>query len=149
MTHSEAAVSCFNEGFSCAQAVLSTLAPALGMDRITALRVAGAFGGGMARTGQTCGAVTGALMALGLRYGAVTANDREAKERTSALARQFMESFKARHGALLCPELLGYDLGDPEGRRAAQASGLFTSLCPRLVASATELLEAMAFSPIA
>ena len=57
----------FSEGFSCSQSVLAAFAPELGLDADAALRVSAAFGGGMGRTGGTCGAVTGALMVLGLQ----------------------------------------------------------------------------------
>lgn len=121
--------------------MFSTLGPESGLDRDTALRVAGAFGGGMAGTGQTCGAVTGALMVIGLKYGQTQGEDKQAKEKTYALAREFLERFKARNGALLCRELLGYDINTPEGMQAIRDKGLFDSLCPRLVANAVEILE--------
>ena len=85
----------FSEGFSCSQSVLAAFAPELGLDADAALRVSAAFGGGMGRTGGTCGAVTGALMALGLKYGATVA-DPVAKERTYALTREFIARFEAR-----------------------------------------------------
>ena len=79
----------FSEGFSCSQSVLAAFAPEFGLDVDAALRVAAAFGGGMGRPGHPCGAVTGALMALGLRYGA-TVVDPAAKELTYAKARDFV-----------------------------------------------------------
>ena len=103
--------------------------------------MAGAFGAGMARTGQTCGAVTGALMVIGLKHGQTQGEDKQAKEKTYALAHEFLERFKARNGALLCRELLGYDIGAPEGMQAAKDKGLFAALCPRLVANAVEILK--------
>lgn len=78
MNNVERAVSSFKEGFSCSQALLSTYGPEPGVDRRTALRVSGAFGGGICRMGETCGAVTGALMVVGLKYGRTMAEDEEA-----------------------------------------------------------------------
>ena len=72
--HIELARSRFSEGFSCSQSVLAAFAPELGLDADAALRVSAAFGGGMGRTGGPCGAVTGALMVLGLKYGATVAD---------------------------------------------------------------------------
>lgn len=141
MNHLQNAVNTFQEGFSCSQAVLSAFGPDLGLERETALRVAGAFGGGMARTGQTCGAVTGALMVIGLKYGQTTVDAKQAKEKTYALAREFMRQFEARHGSIACQALLGHDLSTPEGLQLAREKGLFTSLCPKLVADAVEILE--------
>jgi hypothetical protein len=82
MSNSDLAVACFEEGFNCSQSVLSPFAPTLGLDRETALRVAAPFGGGMGRTGETCGAASGALIAIGLRYAQPSADDKDAKEKT-------------------------------------------------------------------
>ena len=141
MSNAEIAVATLIEGFNCSQAVLSTLAPELGLDREAALRVAGALGGGMARTGQTCGAVSGALMVIGLRHGHVAAEDQAAKERTYALVREFVDQFRARNTSLLCRELLGCDVGTPEGMQLVREKGLTTSICPGLVRDAAEILE--------
>jgi C_GCAxxG_C_C family probable redox protein len=137
----ELAVATFGEGFNCSQAVLSALAPDLGLDRETALRVAGAFGAGIARMGQTCGAVSGALMVLGLKHGQTQAEDKPAKEEMYALAREFMVRFEVRNGSILCQELLAYDISTPEGMQLIKDKGLFTSLCPRLVSNAVEIVE--------
>lgn len=137
----ERAVATFHAGFNCAQAVFSALSPELGMERELALRVAGAFGAGTARMASTCGAVSGALMALGLKYGQVQGNDQAAKETTYAAAGQFLSRFRERHGSVLCRDLLGVDLSSPEGHQQARAAGLFKSVCPRLVADAAEIAE--------
>jgi C_GCAxxG_C_C family probable redox protein len=141
MSHSELAASTFRAGFSCTQAVLSAFAPEMGLDRDTALRVAGAFGAGIARTGQTCGAVSGALMVLGLRYGQTQPEDRPTKEKMYEIAQEFIEEFEAREGSVLCRELLGYDVSDPQQYQVIKDRGLFTSLCPRLVEDAVEIVE--------
>jgi C_GCAxxG_C_C family probable redox protein len=141
MSKVEQAVSCFEEGFSCAQAVLSAYGPQFGLERELALRVAGAFGGGMGRMGRTCGAVTGALMAIGLQYGKTEAEDDETKEACYNLAGKFVEQFELRHGAITCQELLGYKIGIPEERELAKEQGLFDTLCPKLVRDAAEIVE--------
>jgi C_GCAxxG_C_C family probable redox protein len=123
--------------------VLSSFGEALGLDRELALRVAGAFGGGMARMGETCGAVTGALMVIGLKYGMTQAKDEAAREQTYKLAQELAARFKERHRSIICRELLGYDLSSPEGRKAAYDKGLFSTLCPELVRDAVEILEQM------
>jgi C_GCAxxG_C_C family probable redox protein len=132
----------FSEGFSCSQSVLAAFAPELGLDADVALRVSAAFGGGMGRTGGTCGAVTGALMVLGLRYGPTVA-DKVAKELTYAQAREFIARFEARHGATTCADLLGVNISTPEGQAAAREANLFKTTCPGLVASAAAILEEM------
>lgn len=67
MTKTEIALDRFENGFNCSQSTFSVFAEELDLDLESALRVAGAFGGGIAGTGSTCGIVTGALMAIGLK----------------------------------------------------------------------------------
>ena len=135
------ALSTFSEGFSCSQAVLSAFSEGLGLDNTTAFRVSGAFGGGMAATGMTCGAVTGALMVIGLAYGKYRADDHPAKEKTYELAQQFMKRFYERHGSIVCKDLLGHDISTTEGKLHMMEEGLLLTLCPRLVRSAAEIVE--------
>jgi arsenate reductase len=142
MDRVRAALSRFAEGFNCAQAVFSVYAEHLGLDRDTALKLAAGFGGGMGRMASTCGAVTGAFLVLGLRHGAATP-DREAKEAIYSRVGEFAGRFQARHGSLVCRELLGCDISDPDGLRRARESGLFASVCPKLVQDACEILEGM------
>lgn len=138
---SEKAAASFREGFNCAQSVLSAFSEAYRLRRHDALRVAGAFGGGMAHTGATCGAVTGALMVLGLRYGKTEAADNEARERCVARGKAFLEAFEARFGSCSCRALLGYDLSAPGQIEAAREAGVLGTVCPGLVLAAAEILE--------
>jgi C_GCAxxG_C_C family probable redox protein len=112
-----------------------------GLDRETALRVAGAFGGGMARLGETCGALTGGFMVIGLNHGKTTADDDDAREKTYALAQELAKRFKERNGMILCRELLGHDLSTEEGRAAVAEQNLFVTRCPKFVRDAAEILE--------
>ena len=140
MDNVERARSRFEQGFSCSQSVLSAYGPQLGLDPELALRVSGAFGGGMARMGRTCGAVTGALMVIGLQRGSTKADDDETKDACYDLAREFVDRFEARHGTITCQELLGYDISTPEGRTLANEKGLFATRCPKLVQDAAEIV---------
>lgn len=137
----EAAVGCFREGFSCSQAILSTYGVEFGLERETTLKAAAAFGAGMGRLGEVCGAVTGALIVIGLKYGHTKAKDKEAKETTYTRARDYADRFRSLNGSLLCRELLGCDLGTAEGMATAREKGYFTELCPRFVREAAEILE--------
>jgi len=138
MNQIDLALSRFAEGFNCSQAVLSAYAE--GMDDETSLKIASGFGGGMGRMAETCGAVTGAMMVLGLRFGG-TAPDREAKETIYARIREFADRFKARNGSLLCRDLLGCDISTPEGYEAAKENMLVSTTCPKFVREAAEILE--------
>jgi C_GCAxxG_C_C family probable redox protein len=141
MTKSEQAAGCFQSGFSCSQAVFSPFAAEWGMDQETALAIGGAFGGGIARRGETCGAVSGALMALGLKYGKRRPEDDAAKAETTALAQEFIRRFEDQFGTIQCKTLVGYDLSDPAEAAAGHQAGAFTRTCPGLVLRAAEILE--------
>jgi C_GCAxxG_C_C family probable redox protein len=99
------------------------------------------MGGGLARSGQTCGAVSGALVVIGLKYGRTAADDEEAKERAYRIGEEFLERFKTRAGSTVCKELLGYDVSDPEQRQLGKEKGISTTVCPGLVQKAAEILE--------
>jgi C_GCAxxG_C_C family probable redox protein len=140
MNRIETALSRFAEGLNCSQAVFSSYAE--GIDQEAALKIASGFGGGMGRMAETCGAVTGAMMALGLRYGGNSPNP-ETKERIYGKIREFADHFKARNGSLACRELLGCDISTPEGHEVAREKKLFASVCPECVRDAAEILEEM------
>lgn len=140
MSNSEIAAECFKEGFNCSQAVLSAYCEKFGMDRETAYRISQAFGSGMGCAG-TCGAVTGGLMVIGLKYGRTRADDMAAKEMTNQVSKLFREKFAERNGSIMCPDLLECDISTPEGVKYARDNNLFTTLCPKYVRSAADLLD--------
>jgi len=135
------AVDAFKEGFSCSQAVLSAFSETMGLDRSTALKISQSFGGGMAHMGETCGAVTGAFMVIGLQHGRTRADDDEAKEKTYATVHEFILRFKARYNSIVCKEILGYDVSDEAEFKQAQNEEVFQRICPNLVQSAAEICE--------
>lgn len=134
------AVSLMRSGFNCTQAVLSTYADLFGLDRQTALRLSTGFGVGMGGLGDTCGAVTGAFMVLGLRYGATEPDDRQATRKTYQQVRKFAKRFKARHESILCRDLV--DLGKSPVSVVARRKQ-FSTHCPKMVQTAVEILEEM------
>ena len=142
MDNVDRAVALFEQGFNCAQAIVGAYGEQLGLSREMALKLACGFGGGM-RMGQTCGAVTGAFMGLGLQHGQADAKDRRPKEKTYELVRQFVEKFESRNGSVMCKELLGCDISTPEGMKTARERDLFVSFCPRMVRDAAEIIEEM------
>lgn len=130
----------FLKSMNCSQAVLETYAPAMGLDVETSRRVAAAFAGGMGM-GSECGAVTGAFMVIGLKYGKVKDKDPAADGSTFGALAELVQRFKAQHGAISCSALLGTDMGSPEGVKAADRAGLFTSRCPEFVRTVAQILE--------
>lgn len=143
MNKGDHAASVLRDGFNCAQSVFSSFAPGLGLDEARAAKVASAFGGGMARKGDTCGAVTGAFMAIGLAHGSSRPQDKEKKEKSYEMAREFVRRFAERNGTTVCRDLLGCDIGTPEGYEQAKQRQLFDTVCAKLVKDAVEILEDM------
>ena len=141
MNRPDQATELFRKGFNCAQAVFLPYADQLGMDRDTALKISCPFGAGMSRAAETCGAVTGALMAIGLRHGRCLLEDEAARETTYALSRELMRRFPERHGSLICRDLLGCDIGTPEGQDASRQKGAHTLICPAFVTDAARILD--------
>jgi C_GCAxxG_C_C family probable redox protein len=141
MTRIENAAALFEEGLNCSQAVFSSFAKELGLDPAVAAKLATGLGGGMGRMGHTCGAVTGAFLAIGLKHGSTSGKEREAKEKTYRLVREFSARFTARNGSVVCRELLGCDISTPEGFEDARRKGLLTTVCTKMVRDAVEILE--------
>jgi C_GCAxxG_C_C family probable redox protein len=141
MKNVDKAVSCFKEGFSCSQAVLSAYAEQLGLDNNNALKVSGAFGGGMAGMAETCGAVTGAFMVIGLKYGKIKPEDEESKRRAYALVKEFVKKFKAKNSSIVCKELLGCDISTSQGIQEFKDKNFINTVCPKFVKDAAEILE--------
>lgn len=141
MCKSDCAVACFQNGYNCSQAVFSTYCEQLGLDRTDALKVAGGFGGGMGHIGETCGAVTGAIMLIGLKHGKVNKDDSAARETTYNLVQEYEKRFKALNGSVECTELLGYDLSTSEGFIAARDSNVWNTVCAKLVKDSAAIIE--------
>ena len=137
------AVDCFNDGFNCSQAVLSAYCGEFGMDKKTALQIACGFGAGMGRLQETCGAVSGAYMLIGLKYGKFLKEDNPAKEKTYAMVREFARLFEERNKTTNCRELLGVDLIKGDKQTAAER---VKSICPQMVKDASEIIESLLFS---
>jgi C_GCAxxG_C_C family probable redox protein len=139
-TPAETAVSVFGQSFNCAQSVFSAFAAQYGLPEKTALRLASPFGGGMARRGEVCGAVSGGLLVLGLARGAETP---AGKDEIYRLSQEFMRRFAAGRGSIICRELLGCDISTPEGWLEAKRTGKTTNLCPLLVREAAEIVQVL------
>ena len=142
MNRVEQAVEKFRKGFNCSQAILGSYCRQFGLDVNQAYKLATGFGGGM-RMGETCGAVTGAFMVLGLKFGNITAQDQDSKTKTYDKIVEYTNRFKDCNGSVSCKELLACDITTPQGLAKARNDGLFDSVCPRMVRSAAELLEEM------
>ena len=138
----EKALHYYSNNFNCSQAVFTTFATQMGIDEDLALKLGTQFGGG-ARSGQICGAVSGALMVLGLKYGHYHYNDNEEKSRAYSLAVEYNKCFCDKSGSIVCKDLLGYNLSVQDEMLLIKEKNLFTKVCPRIIADAVEILEQM------
>jgi C_GCAxxG_C_C family probable redox protein len=129
----------FNAGHNCAQSVLLAMADHWNVKNELIPKIAAPFGGGIGRYGSVCGALTGAAMALGLKYGT---NEPSAEKRQEAYerARALCQQFKRNHGSILCRDLIGYDLSNPEEMEKARRNNAFREKCDKYVKSAVEIL---------
>jgi C_GCAxxG_C_C family probable redox protein len=135
------AVAAFNSGFSCSQAICTTYFQAFGIDRVTARKVSCGFGAGIARSSNICGAVSGAIMVIGLAYGMARSGDAAAKEKTYRAVNEFLKEFKRRNGEVNCTPLIGFNLSDPTQLEMAKERKVVMTKCPRFVKDAAEILD--------
>ena len=144
MSRVDTAVSYFEDGGNCSQAVLAAYSECFGLGCDKAFSVAAGFGGGMRMAG-TCGAVTGAFMVLGLKNGSAGTEDKDKKLKTYEMVQEFTKKFESRNGSTLCKDLLDCDISTDEGMLAANEKGLFSTVCPKMVREAAEIIEEMLF----
>ena len=143
MSKTEKALKNFQETMNCSQAILSAYSEDLGMDEKLAHKVASAFGGGIARNGETCGAVTGALMVLGLKHWNPDLVPDEAKMYVYDRSNKFIQEFIAQNKSIKCKELLDADLSTEEGRKKMKEENLSKKICEKAVCDAAEIIEKM------
>lgn len=143
MSKVDEALKCFNEGFNCAQAVICTYCEPLGLDKKTALKVSCGFGAGMGRMGDTCGAVAGAYLLIGLKHGKSEKDDNQSKEKTYELVQEFSKRFKQRNGSTVCRELIQADFQNDAPQKVMKQ---VKTVCPKMVRDACEIVEELLFS---
>jgi len=142
MKKEEQALEYFKNGFNCAQYVFVVFAKERGLDEVTALKIAGGFGSGMGRLQETCGAVTGAFMAIGLKHGKTLGDEgTEKRDKTYTLVREFNTTFKEIFGATTCRDLLQCDLTTPEGSKYFTDNNLHEKVCVQCVREAVKIVE--------
>jgi C_GCAxxG_C_C family probable redox protein len=130
----------FDQGYNCCQAVLAEYTSRLELPEPEAFRIGAAFGAGMGRRGHVCGAVSGALMVIGLRFSRFDPEDLAARDLVYAHAQRFLIRFEQEHGSLYCRELLGRDFSVHGQYELARQEQLFDRSCPGYVNGAIELL---------
>ena len=132
----------FKEGFDCSQIVLAAVSDKLGITREHAYAVASCFGIGMAQ-GETCGAATGAMMAIGIRYGNVKTGDLKTKSEVFAKRDEFIRRFAEMNGKVKCPDLLGRRVDTFDDLVLLGATTDVFRNCRRYCVNAVKILEEM------
>ncbi len=141
MSNVEKAVEKFKGGLNCSQSIIATYGSSLGLEEDMGVKVAAAFGGGMGHTGKMCGAITGAMMVIGLHCSKDGCSRAQAKKKSYALASELINTFQNRHVYTNCKDLIGQDLSTEEGMRVVREDDLFGTLCGVFVHSAARILE--------
>ncbi|MCL2136495.1 MAG: C-GCAxxG-C-C family protein [Coriobacteriia bacterium] len=141
---SEKAAIAFTHGFNCAQSVFTAFSGKYGLDSSIAARIATGLGAGV-RSGEICGAVNGAALVIGLKYGQAEQADQESKPICNSKTVEYLNSFKQANGSIVCRELLECDVSTDAGRSKAESENLFTTICVDFVKSAVELLEELGY----
>ncbi len=101
-----------DEGYHCAESVFLAVAAGFDDGYNESLRLNTGLGGGIARTGRTCGAITGGVLALGHLYGRTDPSDEDSYARVAAMARDVLDDFAREFDSTECEELLGYNIGE-------------------------------------
>jgi len=137
----EQALTYFNDGYNCSQAVFMAYSDLYNMDKELAAKISSSFGGGMGRLREVCGAVTGMFMVLGLHYPATDVKDKAAKTTNYASVQRTAAEFKQEMGSFICADLLKIKRA-PENPTPSERNVKYHALrpCDRCVAMAAEIL---------
>lgn len=136
------ALKTFNNGFNCCQSVISVFNNELGLNKDTALKISSGFGGGLTK-GEVCGAVSGAIMVLGLKYGHFIEEEIDSKAKMKTYTKEFIRRFEEKNNSIICKKLLGYDLSSEKEYLIIKDKELFDRLCPKYIEDSIEILEEM------
>ena len=140
MNHSEKAAELFMQGYNCAQAVAMAFCDVTGLDEKFTAKTVSAFGGGMGRLREVCGAVSGMFFVLSNLYGYDTCDDDGLKMQMYARVQELAEKFKEINGSIICREILKNPPSDPNpSPRTAQYYA--ERPCVRMVMTAADLMD--------
>jgi len=140
-TNQTKAIDAFKSGLNCAQSVVVAFAEDLNFGKEAASNIAVGFGGGMGRMQETCGAVTGAFMVLGIYNSAKYQDNLALKNATYPMIREFDTKFKSIHQTTNCRALLQCDLSSEQGHTFAVENKLFEKICEKCIADAVGIVE--------
>ena len=140
MDHGLKAAELFLSGYNCAQAVAVAFTDVTGLTEGQAAKMASAFGGGMGRMREVCGAVSGMLMVLSYVYGYDTPGDDVSKKQLYGQVQELAAAFRAENGSIICREILKNPPSDPNPTPRT-AEFYAKRPCAKMVMTAARLLE--------
>lgn len=129
------------KGLNCSQSVACAFSTDFDLDEATMEKISSGFGGGIGRLQQACGAVTGAVMILGLKYWKNENDVGKSKADVYERVNYFTEEFKKLHKSIVCSELLGLDLKSDEGKKRYKDENLSQIVCEKCILDAVSILE--------
>lgn len=135
------AIQKFQTGSSCAQSVLATYLPLLGISEPLAHKMGAGLGGGIGRKQYVCGAVNAGAIVLSTYFGNETSADPEQKEYAAERVRQLMDNFERQFGSAQCRDLLGVDTNTEEGKKSAEDNNVYRNVCDACVEHVCQQLE--------
>lgn len=141
INHCDLANEYHHRGFNCCQSVVAAFSDLTGLPEQACFDIGGGFGAG-AGTGELCGALSGAIITLGLLTPVDPSDPVGSKKRTMALSKELQKRFSEKFGALRCHDLLRNKSGASEATPAALRLGL-TGHCDVMVVTAAEIVEEM------
>ena len=141
MNNSDKAADMMKRGFLCSQAVFSTLGEQLGIDRSQAIKLATGMGAGISGRGEICGAISGGIMAIGLKHGPDQSTGADSRNKTFFLTQELIEKIKVKHGCYTCRDLTGVDFTFPEGIRQYEERNIAEKVCFNVIRDTIETVE--------
>ena len=139
MNNVEKTMELLGNGMNCAQAILAAFGKQYGLDSEMAKSLGRPLGGGMGHMACTCGAITPAVLILGLAKNGQEESD--ARKVSHATVQELFRRFKELHGSTDCRDLLGFDMSTEEGSKKIKEEQLTKKLCPEFVRSAAIILD--------
>ncbi|MFX0108126.1 MAG: C-GCAxxG-C-C family protein [Candidatus Hodarchaeota archaeon] len=136
----DAASKYFSGDYNCAQAVFRAFLEHKDAYIEGGTQIASGFGGGITHSGQQCGALSGAIMAIGRMVGFETPNVKKHKSETYRISAELLSRFSEKHGTIICDELTGVNMSDKEVLKKAIDSGHFQEICPGFVKDTVSIL---------
>jgi len=129
MTKKELAIALHDKKYNCAQSVACAFAEDLNIDPQILFKLLEGFGLGMGCTQGTCGAISGAIVLLGLKNSDGNLESPATKALTYQLSKELLLKFQEKNGATICRDLKGIDTGN------------VLRSCPGCIEDAVELIE--------